>query len=252
MKRGQQLWYVALAAWREGWRGGLWRLLAAVLALATAGGWFAQETALLESLAASWAWSAGLARLGDTVALAAAVTYALARAASDRQLEFVAAAPLPRAWWLLGIWLGWQAVALTTAGLAAIALWPWAPATAPWAGWTLGHALELMVTVAAGLWFGISLRQGAAALLATVGFVLLSRAAPALVLMARGVEGVTDSAYGVWAGVMRILHALLPDLSRWVPASSAAFEWRALAEAALYLGLLYAVAAVDWYRRRFS
>lgn len=241
--------YVALAAWREGWRGGLWRMLAAVWALATLAGWFAQETALLEAQAASWAWSAGLARLGDTVALAAAVTYALARAASDRQLEYVAAAPLPRAWWLLGIWLGWQAVALATAGLAAIALWPWSSATAPWAGWALGHALELMVTVAAAIWFGMSLRHGAAALLATVGFVLLARAAPALVLMA---QGVGDAAGHFWASAMHGLHALLPDVSRWVPAASARFEPRALAEAALYLGLLYAVAAVDWYRRRLG
>ncbi|MDM7456201.1 MAG: hypothetical protein P3W97_002785 [Tepidimonas sp.] len=249
MSRWQQLGHLALATWREGWRSGLWRMLAAVWGLAALAGWFAQETALLEAQAASWAWSAGLARLGDTVALAAAVTYALARAASDRQLEFVAAAPLPRAWWLLGIWLGWQAVALATAALAALVLWPWSEAAAPWAGWAVGHALELMVVVAAGVWFGISLRQGAAALLATVGFVLLARAAPALVLMA---QGVGDATAGFWAGAMGVLHALLPDLSRWVPTASAAFEPRVLAEAVLYLGVLYAVAAVDWYRRRLG
>lgn len=249
MKRGRRLWHVALAAWREGWRGGLWWMLVAVWALAALAGWFAQETALLESEMARWAWSAGLARLGDTVALAAAVTYALARAANDRQLEFVAAAPLPRAWWLLGVWMGWQAVALAAAALAALVLWPWAPTVALWAGWAVGHALESMVTVAAGLWFGISLRQGATALLATVAFVLLARAAPALVLMAQGAGGAAD---GVWAVGMRVLHALLPDVSRWVPAAQAAFEPRALAEAMLYLGLLYAVAAVDWYRRRLG
>lgn len=241
----RQMLILALTAWREGWRGGLWRMLLGVWVAAWLAAWFAGKVSLLEADAARWAWSAGIVRLGVTLALATSITYALARAAADRQLDYVAASPIPRPLWLLGTWLGWQAVALACAILNALALSPWMPSVQAWLHWALGHALELMVISAAALWFGLSLRQGAAAMLATLAFVVLARSMTSITLMARASSEASE-----WHWFVETLHALLPDISRWVTSDVQAASWRALPEAGLYLVLLYALAAVDWARRR--
>lgn len=247
MSGARIVWRIALATLREAWRGGLPAQLAAVLLAACLLAWFARQVALQDAAGFAYAWAAAFVRLGDAIALAAAVCFSVARAWADRQIEYAVAAPLPRPLWLLGLWCGWLLAAAGLALASALALALLAPSPQAAALWGCGLAMELMLVAAVALWLVLGLRHGAAALLATLGFLALARSAAALVLIA----GARDGPGGWSAGLVRALHAMLPDLSRWLSLDSPAALPGVLGEAILYLTLLYALAVVDLYRRRF-
>ncbi|MGH8765494.1 MAG: ABC transporter permease subunit [Burkholderiales bacterium] len=244
-------YYVQVEALRSGlpWLAGG----CAIGALGLAG--FLSQVAIIESTQLLASVAGALLRACAVFLIATQVVASIAREQNDKGLELALALPLSRHTWYLGKLLGFACAGTLLAAVFAAPLLCWA-APANVAAWGLSLAAELVVVAAAALFFASALTQAAAAIAATLGFYLLSRALPAIQAIAAGpLSGDTSGAHAArWT--VDALALLLPRLDvvtrgDWLlygtpPAAELA---PAVGGLAVYLVLLVAAGLFDLSRR---
>jgi ABC-type transport system involved in multi-copper enzyme maturation permease subunit len=176
---------LARAALLEARRTGLPWLLLGLLAGSLALAAFLSQVALTEGRELQAAVVAALLRAGAAFLLAAHVAASVVREANDKVLELALALPLSRQEYYLGKLLGYAAVGLVLAlaSAAPLLLWSAPAAVALWGG---SLALELLLVVAATLFFAMTLANVVAGIAATAALYLLGRTIAAIQLLARG------------------------------------------------------------------
>jgi ABC-type transport system involved in multi-copper enzyme maturation permease subunit len=246
---------LARAATLEARRSGLpwlaFGLLAAALGLSA----FLSQVALIEGRELQAAVSAALLRAGGVFLLATHIAASVARESSDKILELALALPLSRRAYYLGKFGGYGAVGLALAAFYALPLLLWCPGTSV-ALWGASFALELLLVVAATLFFSMTLASVLSAMAASVGLYLLGRSIASIQLLAHGPlseEGWTQ-ALSRWAvdGVAYLLPRLgAATRSEWLlyGAPPAGEYGLALFSLVAYGALLLAAGLFDFQRR---
>ena len=201
---------------------------------------------------------AALVRLSLVLLVTLFVASSVTREFQERLLDLVLSRPVPRAWWVVGRFVGFG---LTASILAALATLPLLlhVAAAPVALWSVSLWAELCLVAAACLACAITLQQVTAAVTAVAGFYVLARAMTAIVLMSQGPAVDTGSvASTVIATMINWIAHLLPALDRFAPTmwmtapiSDPTLVLGVLFEAAVFSALLLAVGLFDFYRRDF-
>lgn len=226
-------------------------LLAAALGLAA----FLSQVALTESRELQAAFAAALLRAGAAFLLAAHVAASVVRESNDKVLELALSLPLSRSGYYVGKLCGFGAIGIALAAVCALLLLPWAP-SASIAAWGVSLALELLLVVAATLFFSMTLGAVVPALAATIGLYLLGRSIAGIQLLARGPLTEETWAQHAARGAVDAVALLLPRLdaatrSEWLLyGAPGAGEFGAAAGALLaYAALLSAAGLFDFHRR---
>jgi hypothetical protein len=239
----------------EALRGGLpWLALASLLAALGLAA-FLSRVAITEGAALQAASAAALLRACAVFLIATHVVASVAREASDKGLELSLALPISRPAFYLGKLLGFGVTGAILATLFTLPLFAWARPP-DLAAWWISLAAEAALTAAAALFFASALQQTVAAIAATAGLYLLSRAMPAIQAIAGGPLAEDTLAGDAARWILDGLALFLPRLdamtsSDWLlyGAPPAVETAAALAGIALYVVLLAAAGLFDFSRR---
>lgn len=226
-------------------------LVVAGLALAA----FLAQVALTETRELQAAFAAALLRAGGAFLLAAHVAASIVRESNDKVQELALALPISRAQYYAGKLCGFAAVGLALAAAFAAPMLLWAGPAAV-LSWGVSLAFELVLVVAASLFFAVSLAAVVPSLAAVLGLYLLARAIAAVQLLAH--SPLADETWAQALARMAVdgVALLLPRLdtvtrSDWLlyGAPGAVELGVALGALAAYTGLLAAAGLFDFYRR---
>jgi len=226
-------------------------LLATAFGLAA----FLSQVALVEARELQAVVVAAVLRAGGAFLLAAHVAASVSREANDKVLELALALPLSRRAYYLGKFAGFGLVGLLLAVVYALPLLLWCP-PASVALWGASLVLELLLVVAATLFFAMALSGVVPAIAATAGLYLLGRTIAAIQLLSRGplVDEGWSQTLSRWAvdGVAMLLPRLgAATRSDWLiyGLPSASEYGMALLSLAAYGALLVAAGLFDFHRR---
>jgi len=228
-------------------------LLATAFGLAA----FLSQVALVEARELQAVVVAAVLRAGGAflLAVAAHVAASVSREANDKVLELALALPLSRRAYYLGKFAGFGLVGFLLAIAYALPLLLWCP-PASVVLWGASLALELLLVVAATLFFAMALSGVVPAIAATAGLYLLGRTIAAIQLLSRGplVDEGWSQTLSRWAvdGVAMLLPRLgAATRSDWLiyGLPSASEYGMALLSLAAYGALLVAAGLFDFHRR---
>jgi ABC-type transport system involved in multi-copper enzyme maturation permease subunit len=234
----------------------LW-LAAIVIVVALGLAQFLNQVAITESREIQTALLAAPLRVAAVFMIAVFVITSMVREFNDKVIELLLSLPAPRAFYFLGKFAGYAAVALIVALLSALPLAPFAnpPGLALW---TASLFCELLIVAAISLFCVLSFAQVVPAFAAVGGFYLLSRSMAAMQVIAGAPlhePTLTDRAVNV---IVQMIALLLPSLDRmtqtiWLlePLPGASGLGGVLGQTAIYLLLICSAALFDLYRRNF-
>lgn len=234
----------------------LW-LAAVVIVVALGLAQFLNQVAIAESREIQTALLAAPLRVAAVFMIAVFVITSMVREFNDKVTELLLSLPAPRAFYFLGKFAGYAAVALIVALLSALPLAPFANAPGL-ALWTASLFCELLIVAAMSLFCVLSFAQVVPAFAAVGGFYLLSRSMAAMQVIAgaplHAATG-TDRAVNV---IVEMIALLLPSLDHmtqttWLlePLPGAGGLGGILGQTAIYLLLICSAALFDLYRRNF-
>lgn len=234
----------------------LW-LAAVVIVVALGLAQFLNQVAITESREIQTALLAAPLRVAAVFMIAVFVITSMVREFNDKVIELLFSLPAPRAFYFLGKFAGYAAVALILALLSALPLAPFAnpPGLALWAA---SLFCELLIVAAMSLFCVLSFAQVVPAFAAVGGFYLLSRSMAAMQIIAGSPlqePTLADRAVNLIVGLIALL---LPSLDRmtqttWLlePLPAAGVLGGVLGQTALYLLLICSAALFDLYRKNF-
>ncbi|MES2354581.1 MAG: ABC transporter permease subunit [Pseudomonadota bacterium] len=237
---------------RIGW------LVIALLGIGASLAWFAGQVAITETSEIQTVLTASFLRFVAVFLISAFVINSQARETADKGLDVLLSLPIPRTAYYLGKLLGYLAGAwllAITFGLALLFLGSFTDVVV----WTVSLGLELSIVAAASLFFVTTLAQVPVALMAIIGFYLLSRAMAAFRLIG-GSALIDDGALmpKVIQHLLDAIAAILPRLdlytqSTWLAehVPSPSILWSLAGQALIYVILLSAAGLVDLYRKNF-
>jgi hypothetical protein len=232
-------------------------LLVCTLAAALVLAFFLRVVAITEVQQVQAAIIAALERLCAVFLLAVLVVSGVRREYDDHVVELIIAHALPRSSYVIGKALGYGALALCFAAVFGLPLLLFAPIPRVGA-WTASFAGELLMVSTAALFCALSLRSVVAALSVIAGFYALGRSVDAILVIASASPDSHDwrdvGARWITEGIGLVVpHIDRMTQSGWLvaPVLDAHAALLALAQAALYAGLLLAASLFDFQRQSF-
>ena len=254
--RRQQIVTLARFTLLEAWRTRLLWLFVIALALIFSATFFVQQLAITESARMQIALSAAATRLAAVFLLSLHILTSIVREFDDKGLELTLSFDLRRSDYVFGRLLGFTAIALAIALLAALPQCILAPCPAA-LQWGLSLAVELVMMAAFSLFCGVTFTRLMPAAGLVGGFYLLGRALSALRLISdTPIAGGDAPSHQVMAWLVEALALVLPALDRFTQSAwlvDGTGTWPLLGsctlQAVLYTALLGAAAMFDFYRR---
>ncbi len=227
-----------------------------VLGLILGTAYFIQQLAITESARLQIAFSAAATRFAAVLVLSLHVLTSMVREFNDKGLELTLSFDLPRSYYIWGRLLGFSLVALLLALIALLPQLLLAPLTAA-LQWGLSLALELSIMTALSVFCIVTFTQLMPAASFVVGFYLLARALTAIRMMSdTPLAGADTLSHQVISLLIDTLSLVLPALDRYAQSAwliDHTGSWPIIGanaiQAALYIALLGAAAAFDFYRR---
>jgi ABC-type transport system involved in multi-copper enzyme maturation permease subunit len=247
--------YILITALRD-WLfvGLLVGVLIATMISATLGG-----TAFLEEREMTITFAAGSARLILMVGLIVFVCFHIRSAFDTKEIDVIMSRPISRSNLVIAYWLGFAFVALLlvipVVGLIAfigISNWPgfW--------GWALTLLLEAFLVVALALFSAFTLRSAVTAVMACLGFYVMSRMMAFFVVTSQSGLVAGDFKYTLMKHALELISSIVPRLdffakTQWLSYGfNTSQEWMlCLAQAAIFIPLLLAASIVDFKRKQF-
>jgi len=224
------------------------------LVLGTA--YFIQQLAITESARMQIAFSAAATRFAAVFVLSLHILTSMVREFNDKGLELTLSFDLPRSHFILGRLLGFTLVALLVALIALLPQLLLAPLTAA-LQWGLSLVLELSIMTALSLFCIVTFKQLTPAASFVFGFYLLARALTAIRIMSdTPLVGAGTLSHQIISLLIDMLSLVLPALDQYAHTDwliGQAASWSGIGanalQAAIYIALLGAAAAFDFYRR---
>jgi ABC-type transport system involved in multi-copper enzyme maturation permease subunit len=230
-------------------------ILAATLIARTLG-----STAMLEPEAMGLAFAAAGNRLILMVGLMVFVAFHVRHLFETREMELLLSRPLGRVKLLLGLWLGYVLVGLLLA-LPAIGLVAWLDPVrgTGLALWAASIVLEAWLVISFTLFVSVTLGSGVMAVLASLGFYVLSRMMGFFVMITQSAMTDTTSLGANAKWVLTAISAVIPRLdffskTEWLmygTATATAPVWLFALQAAIFIPLLLAASCIDFKRKQF-
>jgi hypothetical protein len=193
-------------------------------------------------------------RLAIVLILGQAIIANTVRDLNERIIDNFLALPLTRMQYALGKWLGWSAVALVSALLAALPLLGFLETPGRLA-WTLSFAAETVVVASLALLLALALGRIVTAIFAYCCLYLFARVGFLLVLLGTNMGAAKGSLDRFDARYVELAAYLLPRMDRfadtaWLAGSPIRFGPDIL-QALIYIALLGAVASIELRRKQF-
>lgn len=239
------------------------RLFAGLLAAIVVATFIARalgSTAMLEPEAMGVAFAAAGNRLIVMVGLVVFVALHLRHLFETRELELMLSRPIGRVRLLLALWAGYAIVGvlLTVPAVALVALLAGGQSAGLWV-WAASVLLEGLLVISFALFVAVTLKSGVAAILASLGFYVLSRMMGFFILTTQS-AATTMTLLGTVAkwGVV-VVSALIPRLdffgkTEWLIYGLSVSEapvWLFAVQAGVFIPLLLAASAIDFKRKQF-
>ena len=216
---------------------------------------FMQQVAVTESHQIQAGTLALVNRLGSVFILVSFVLSGMIRDAQDKSLEFFLAMPISRTGYFFGRLLGYAAVCLLIAALAALPLF-FRNSGETALLWSASLFMELILICSVCLFFSITLTQLPAALAAVAGFYLLARSMGTLLLLMNGPLAGQGRLQKAADAVFYFIGLLLPRLDEYTQSAWLVYpspHWSQLLpiilQTVIYSGLMCAAALFDLHRR---
>ena len=240
----------------EAVRGRIAWLLAGVVVAGCALALLAGEIALTEARGFRAGLLAAWLRTCAVLTVGVIVIASMVREFDDKGVELVLSTPLPRGAYCAGKLAGFAGVSVVWS-LACVPALAWCAPAGQVAIWSVSLCLELLIVTAASLLCVLTFGQVTWALSAVMGFYVLARAMTALQLMAHDAQAASaDVSTRFVREFVDGIAFVLPDLDRFTESSwlihadgTVADLGFAAAQATVYLALLGAAAAFDFYRK---
>jgi len=215
-------------------------------------------TAFLEEKEMTITFAAGASRLILMIGLIVFVCFHIRNAFDTKEIDVILSRPISRANLVIAYWLGFSFVAfLLTLPVIAIVALIGVPDWMGFAGWAVSLVLETFLVVALALFSAFTLRSAVTAVLACMGFYVLSRMMAFFVITAQSPMfndkkfiGLRFALEGISTVVPRLdFFAKTEWLSYGFTTSS---EWMVfIAQAAIFAPLLLLASIVDFKRKQF-
>ena len=219
---------------------------------------FIGDLTLTEHLATQTAVLSAFLRMSAVIIVALFVVSSTVRELQDKTLEMILAMPIHRAAYYLGKLSGYVLLSLVIGLMFSSLLLLYAPLDQVLI-WGISLTLELMLVVALSLVMLFTFKQIPAALTGVFVIYAAARSVTSIYLMSKfPIVPHTGAGQKFMDAFIEALTWLLPGLHRfaqteWLVYSSA--KWSMLlpvmAETAIYLSLLSAIALFDFYRKNF-
>lgn len=246
--------YILLTALRD-WLfiGLLAGILLATGVSATLGG-----TAFIEEREMTLAFASGSARIILIVGLIVFVCFYVRSAFDTKEIDVVLSRPISRRSLILSYWLGFFVVScLLVVAVAAIIGMIGVQNTMGYLGWTLSLILEGALVVSLALFSAFTMRSAVTAVLASMGFYVLSRMMELFVLTAES-GMVRGHGYDVLAQLLSLISMVVPRLdlftkSEWlIYGFDANQDWMVfIAQTLIYVPIVLLATMADFRRRQF-
>lgn len=227
-------------------------LLSAAISAALGG------TAFLEEREMTLTFASGSARLILMIGLIVFVCFHIRNAFDTKEIDVILSRPISRQSLVAAYWLGFSFVSLLlVAPVAAIIGFIGVSDWAGYVGWCLSLFLEACLVVALALFSAFTLRSATAAVLACMGFYVLSRMMAFFVMTAE--SGVVHGQeYVLLKYVLTAISSIVPRLdffskSEWlVYGFNTSRDWLVFtAQAAIFVPLLLLASIADFRRKQF-
>ncbi|MEZ5738532.1 MAG: ABC transporter permease [Burkholderiaceae bacterium] len=249
---------IARHAIRETLRGRLPVAWIGMLAVLAAAGFFLDALSLVEHETVVLSVLAPLARLAAVLITATFVIAGVSREFTDRNIDMMFAAPVPRHAWVLGRFAGYTLLAAGTALMAGLPLLLQSPVLALLT-WTLSLLAELVMVAGIALLITISLVRVPIAMLAFGALYGCARVIGVIQMLDRANVDEGQSPFSVGGMLIDGLAALLPRLdlltrTDWLldgfTGSIVSLLTPALGQSLLYSAIVLLAATIDVGNRR--
>jgi ABC-type transport system involved in multi-copper enzyme maturation permease subunit len=246
--------YILLCALRDRLFVGLLAgVAAATLISAMLGG-----TAFLEEREMSLAYAGAAARIILVIGLVVFACFHVRQAFDSREIDVMLSRPLSRPQLVVAYWLGFSAVATLLAVPTAGVLLLIGPMSDPgFLSWSVSLLLETWFVVALALFASLALKSAVGAVMASLGFYVLSRMIAFFVMTADSITK-QDILLVVTKYLLSLVSVIMPRLdffskTEWlIYGTNSSLEWRLfLAQAAIFIPLLLLAAIIDFKRKQF-
>lgn len=216
------------------------------------------STAFLEEKEMTLTFASGSARLILMVGLIVFVCFHIRNAFDTKEIDVILSRPISRANLVVAYWLGFSLVGLllivpVVAILAVIGV----PNLAGFFGWSVSLLLESFLVVALALFSAFTLRSAVSAVIACMGFYVLSRMMAFFVFTAQS-GMVTEKKFVLLKYALWLISTLVPRLdffakSDWlVYGFDTSQDWMVFAfQALVFVPLLVFASIVDFRRKQF-
>jgi hypothetical protein len=246
--------YILITALRD-W---LFIGLVAVILCATLISAVLGSTAFLEEKQMTVTFAAGSSRLIMMVGLIVFVCFHIRHAFDTKEIDVILSRPISRSNLVIAYWLGFAFVgALLTLPIVAIVALIGVGSWSGFAGWAVSLLLESSLVVGLALFSAFTLRSAVTAVIACMGFYVLSRMMAFFVITAKsGV--VAGNKFIVLKYALIAISTLVPRLdffakTEWlVYGFNSNQDWLvAVAQAAVFVPLLLLASIADFRRKQF-
>lgn len=241
--------YILLTAQRDS----IFLGLAAAVIFGCYMAFFLGGTALDEGAQMSLVYAAGISRIVVILGLIVFIAFHIRRSFENKEIDQMIVRPISRERFIVSYWLGFSAVALFFVIFTSVILFLLSPNLHGLIFWSLSLLCESLIMVSLVMAASLILRSTVVAVLLCIGFYVLSRMAGFLLIIVTrpGSNGLANDTFGHISKVIPRMDFfaktdwLVYGLSSWNDV------YLYLAQGAIYVGLLLAVAIVDFNRKQF-
>lgn len=214
---------------------------------------FLGSTALTEGEQMSLVYAAGVSRMIVILGLIIFVAFHIRRSFENKEIDQMIVRPVSRERFIISYWMGFSIVALFFVAFTSLILYFLSPDVYGLMYWALSLLAESLIIVSLVMAASLILRSTVVAVLLCIGFYVLSRMAGFLLIIVTkpGSDGLAN-------GTFEQISKLVPRLDFFSKTEWLVYgvgQWNEvhlfLAQAAIYIGLLLAIAIVDFKRKQF-
>lgn len=248
--------YILLTAVRDRLYVGLFVILLATFGIACALG----NASLVEKSQATISYIAGSSRMIFAIGMILFVCFYVRKSFENREVEFILSKPISRHNLILAYLLGFILVALLIILPLTILLFFMKTNIAGLVYWSVSLLFESLIIIAFSLLAALILKSAVSAVLASIGFYILSRMMGFFVLTIKIPESTSDftSTSHILNAVLKLISVAFPRLdlyskSDWLIYGMSNFDdfYIVLGQSLIYIPLIISMTFYDFNRKQF-
>ncbi len=241
--------YILLTAQRDS----IFLGLAAAVVFGCYIAFFLGGTALDEGAQMSLVYAAGISRIIVILGLTIFIAFHIRRSFENKEIDQMIVRPISRERFIFSYWLGFSAVAFFFVLFTSFILFFLSPDLYGLVYWSLSLLCESLIIVSLAMASSLILRSTVVAVLLCIGFYVLSRMAGFLLIIVT-----KPGSYGPANNLFKYISMLIPRMdffskTEWLVYGLKSWEdvHLYLGQGAIYVGLLLALAIIDFNRKQF-